>query len=226
MKRIITSIVGLFVFVMLAGCIDIEERLNIDTNGFSTLRTKIRFTLPEDKKRKVNIKEEDFADMGDGLKDVTFDVKTETLYGQLITTMTFRSDRFSALQDAYASLPKKEPGENEPSFESIFSKRNFYKIKRKGKNLQITRTVGGRGKKRRKGKKDKLDSEIADMMLGMMKVRFDLDVPTRIISSNAESVDGQTLEWVLPLSYLEKKKVTLKAVIESTPELTQALLKK
>jgi len=217
--------VGLFVIALLSGCIDIEERLNIDMNGFSTLRTKIRFTLPEDKKRKVNIKEEDFADMGAGLKDVSFDVKTESLYGQLITTMTFRSDRFSALQDAYASLPKKEPGENEPDFDSIFSKRNFYKIKRKGKNLQITRTVGG-GKKRSKGKKDKLGGEIADMMLGMMKVRFGLEVPTRVISSNAESVDGQTLEWVLPLSYLEKKRVTLKAVIESTPELTQALLKK
>ena len=52
-----------------------------------------------------------------------------------------------------------------------------------------------------------------------MFIRFELFVPTKVITTNAGEVFGQDLRWESNLGYMLKNPLQLSVEIESTPEL-------
>jgi len=229
-RRTIFFILMILTLPLLAGCLEIEERVSVAADGVSTLDFKMRLAIPGEKKKgQVDEVREKLGGVGSGVEGVeVVDFGIKDQFGQMILNIDLKADSFSALKNAYATFPKeekkgkkKEPGD---VIEKIFTKDGFYSIKKKGKKLVIERSIGMKGKKKAKG--DEKDVEMLMAMLGGIMLRFDLKVPSKVISSNAEEVDGNLLRWVIPLHYLEENRVTLKAEIESTPELAKALLRK
>lgn len=231
LKKTLFVLSLLLTLPFLAGCLEIEERVSIAPDGESNLKFKMRLTIPGEAKK--NPLEEAKAELGsvgsgvEGVEVVDFGIKDQ--YGQMVLNIDLKANSFSALRKAYGTFPKeKKKGKKpEPSdeIEKIFSEKGFYKIKKRGKKLVIERKIGSSRKKKKAKGKDK-DIEMLMSMMGVITLRFDLQVPSKVISTNAEDVDGNTLHWVIPLSYLENNKVTLRAEIESTPELVKAILKK
>ena len=233
LKKIAAVLSLIIILPLLAGCFEVEERVSIAEDGVSKLDFKMRLVLPDDQKKKNPMDEAKgkLGNVGSGVEGVTvenFEVKDE--YGQMILNLDLKADSFSALKNAYATFPKEEkkkgakpePGDQ---IEKVFSKKGFYTIKKSGKKLVIERKIGTKGKKKKSKGKDK-DIEMLMSMLGGIMLRFDLVLPSKVISSNAEEVYGNTLHWVIPLQYLDGHVVTLRAEIESTPELAKAILRK
>ncbi len=230
-KRKLLFLSLLLMLPLLAGCLEIEERVSIAPDGVSTLDFKMRLAIPgEQKKGQAEEARSKLGDVGsgvDGVEVVDFGITDQ--YGQMVLNIDLKADSFSALQNAYATFPKEkkkgkkpEPGDE---IEKVFSKEGFYTIKKKGNKLVVERKIGT-ARKKKKAKGEEKDVEMLMAMVGGIMLRFDLKVPSKVISSNAEEVDGDTLRWVIPLHYLEENRVTLRAEIESTPELAKALLKK
>lgn len=235
-KRFMLIMLCLVLLPLIAGCLDIEERVSIAPDGTSRMKFKFRMALPEQTKKKkpeqeVKTKLQEVGSGVEGLEVENLGIKDE--FGQMIVYLNLKANSFEALRSAYDTFPKndKKRDRNNPEpgdqIEDVFSKKGFYTIKKKGRNLIIERKLGTkkkRKKKKAKGKEEDLGTMMA--MLGGITLRFDLEVPSRVISSNAEEVNGNVLHWVIPMQYLDTHKVTLRAEIESTPELTKALLRK
>jgi hypothetical protein len=230
-KKISIILSMLALVPLIAGCLEIEERVSIAPDGESALRFKMRMSIPaEMKKKKGNPAEEakgKFKEVGksvEGIELTKVDVKDE--YGQMVLTLGLKANSFAALSNAYDTFPKDEEKDKAPDkddeLEKVFSKDGFYTIRKKGNRLVIERKIGTK-KQKKKAKGKEKDAEMLSTMLGGVTMRFDLEVPSKVISSNAEEVDGQTLHWVIPLAYLDGHQVTLRAEIEATPELAKVL---
>jgi len=226
MKKIIFLSL-LLILPLMAGCLDIEERVVIMPDGSSALKFKMRMAIPVEAKKKNPAGEiqEQLSTVGSGVDGVRMvDFGIEDKYGQLIFSMNLQADSFSALRKAYATFPrstkKKRKKSGNDIIDQIFSKKGFYSIKKKRDKLVIERTIGLK-KKRKKSKDEDLDMLVS--MMGAISMHFDLEVPSRVLSSNAEEVDGNTLHWIIPLQYLENNRVTLRAEIEATPELIKSI---
>lgn len=223
-KRILAVLVVLALSISMVGCLDIEEKVALKNDGTTFLTLKVRLMMEG---KGVKSDSTDIQDLGKGISGIeVVESSTKSIYGQTISIVTIKGSNFSAIKKAFATLPKGDKQEQKDIGE-VFSEKGFYNIKAKGNRLVITRTINkiNMGDKAAKGKKKKDDfgAEMASMMFGGIAMRFDLEVPTKVISSNAENQDGNTLHWVIPLSYLQKNKVTLQAEIESTPELTKSI---
>lgn len=223
--RLSLTLVLLFFMLTAAGCFEIEEKTYINEGGGCDMSFVMRFTSPSEKKGKELQKELKSDELQKTMKDLNgvsmtgFEVKNS--FGQIVLSMKFHTDECSKLAKVHANIPDEMDKEGGSGMKTAFSEDNYYKFKKKGSKIEITRTIGpiDTGKTE---KKDQLGNELASMMLGGMKLRFELDVPSKVISSNAEDSSNNTLSWVLPLSYLQKNKAVLRATIESTPELEKA----
>jgi hypothetical protein len=234
-KRVALALSLVLLLPILSGCFEIGERVSIEPDGTAGLDFKMRLVVPEDQRKKKNPMEEakgELSNVGSGVDGVTiekFEVKDE--YGQMILDMDLKADSFKALRNSYATFPKPDKSgkkaEGGEVIEKLFSKKGFYTMKKKGKKIVIERKIGIKRRKRKpKGKDKDKDIEALLSMLGGIMLHFDLVVPSKVISSNAQDVYGNTLSWVIPLNYLDGHEVKLRAEIESTPELAKAIFKK
>lgn len=232
-QRILCAASLIITSTLIAGCFEIEERVSIAPTGESSMVFKLRMSTPEDSKSTSDDINKKLDGVGKGVDGVTIaEMGAKDIFGQKIFSFGLKAPSMKAMQRAYSTFPKEEKkGDAQKdalnkNIDSVFSEKGFYSVKSKGKNLLITRTFGSEVKaKKKKGKKDEMQgfAEMMNMMTGGAKFRFDLEVPTKVISSNAESVDGNILHWVIPFEYIQRHKVVLTAEIESTPELTKAL---
>lgn len=226
-KKLTNILFALLIITSTAGCLEIEETTSISPNGECNMSFTMRVSAPANKTKDVKkkMREEGMEDMAKNLDGVTLiDHSVKEIYGQIVTNLKIHANKCSQLGNFYENMPGDEKPGAKPDMKGAFSKDNFYKFKKRGKKIVITRTIGPlEGKKKKKKAKKDFGGEFAAMMLGGMKLRFELDVPTRVLKSNAEINEGSRLEWIIPLSYLEKHKVKLTAEIESTPELAKNL---
>jgi hypothetical protein len=227
-KKTVSIVFLLIAATALTGCLDFEERVTINEDGSGKMRFKTRMVLPKDKKNE-EVKLDEIG-MTKGIDGVSIlEITNKSNYGQTILSTTYAADKFLNLRNVYKGFPSDLSKEGGPELGGTFSEGSFYKIKKKGKNLLITRKLKKIKRKRKRSKRSKdsfqqVGGEMAKMVMGGMKIRYDLEIPTRVILSNAEEVDGKVLHWVVPISYLGESEVVLTAEIESTPEMTKALL--
>jgi hypothetical protein len=134
---------------------------------------------------------------------------------------------FGKLASFYDPMVKKKEGEKSKEALDALTPGSFYSMKQKGDRITITRTFVPTKKKAKK-KQSEEDKNAAAMMglMGGPTMRFELTVPGKVLSSNAEDSSGGRLVWVIPAAYLQEHKVTLTAEIEVSPELVRALGKK
>jgi hypothetical protein len=231
-KRIALALSLILALPILAGCLEIEERVSIAEDGVSKLNFTMRLVVPADqiKKNPMDEAKGELSNVGSGVEGITvekFEVRDE--YGQMILDLDLKADSFNALRNAYATFPKEKKRGKKPDggevIEKLFSKKGFYAIKKKGKNIVLERRIGIKRKKRKSKGEDK-DIDALMSMFGGIMLHFDLMVPSKVVSSNAEDVYGNMLRWTIPLNYLDGHEVTLRAEIESTPELAKAIFKK
>ncbi|MFA4875289.1 MAG: hypothetical protein WC690_08110, partial [bacterium] len=152
-------------------------------------------------------------------------VTTREVFGQLITELSMKARSWKALAKTYDTLPKEqEKKDQNVDVDQLFTEKGFYQLKNKGKTIQITRTfVPSNTKKKKEKKGEEGMGDLVSMLMGSIKLRLELDLPSDVVSSNAEEKDGRRLTWVIPLDYLSSHKVVLQAEIKATPELVKAL---
>ena len=233
-KRIAMAVALVLALPIMAGCLEIEERVSIEPDGTAGLDFKMRLVVPADQMKKNPMDEAkgELSSVGSGVDGVTvekFEVRDE--YGQMILDLDLKADSFKALRNSYATFPKPDKSGKKAGggdvIEKLFSKKGFYTIKKRGKKLVIERKVGiKRRKKKSKGKDKDKDIEALMSMLGGIMLHFDLVVPSKVISTNAQDTYGNTLRWAIPLNYLDGHEVKLRAEIESTPELAKSIFRK
>jgi hypothetical protein len=226
-KRLIAAAAALSLCALMAGCLDIEEKVTIQPDGPASALLKIRLYLPKGGKDEappdLDIKAEGIGRGIEGFESAT--VTTREAFGQVISEIALKARSWKALAGAYDTLPREpEKKDSGVDVDRIFTQKGFWQLKKKGNSILMTRTFVPAKKKKAK-KADEGMGDLVAMITGSMKLRIELDVPSDVVSSNAEEQDGRALRWVIPLDWLSSHKVVLKAEIESTPELEKALFK-
>ena len=211
--------------MMLAGCFEIEEKVSILPTGEAMIQFLLR--LPITGKEEPSSQEspkqavEELSKQLTGFSSVSLNATSP--FGQTIVTVTAKAPSFAALAPFYVPLTKKKEGDTSKDALDALTPNSFYQMKRKGDRLMITRTFTPPPQKKKKMTEEEKNAAAFMGMFGGAFMRFELNIPGKVISSNAEEVSGSRLTWVIPMDYLQKNKVTLKAEIEATPELMQVL---
>lgn len=220
---------GVCAVLLLSGCFEVEEWVRVGANGATALTTKLRlgFSKQGQSAGALEISSE-LGTLGKGVQGVRVQgAKTEEKNGQVIVSVSAEADRLKDFAAFYRKVPPKEGGnKGVPDIGAIFSKGSFYQAKRNGNRIHITRTLQPvtKATPKKKGKDAKMSDDMAQMMMGGVFMRFALTVPGKIVASNAETVDGQTLTWIYPMPFLSKQRTELWVDVEATPETGQALL--
>ncbi len=240
-----------FLCIFISGCFEVEEKISIAEAGSVDMNLRIRFPISDKGGLKMDDPQQklmELGELGKGISGIMVMGPTlETKYGQTIMQFGIKADSLKALAAAYDTFPKEEGAkpigaqcgaDAMKGLENAFSSKGFYTISRKGRDSLFIRRVISEApkkpkevKKKKAGKKDEaFGVEMAEMMMAMMggglKLRFDLTVPGTVLSSNAESVDGNAMHWVIPIDYIQKNRVVLEAVVKTSPELIERLMKK
>lgn len=228
------SLLGTILVGMIStGCFEVEEWVRVTEQGKATLAMKVRMGIADKKMEKGGAEAgEQLKALGAGMPGVRLqDLQTDNRNGQLLMTVTAEADRLGDLTGFYKALDKGSAAEGKGKPDDVgqlFAKGSFYRVKKSGDRLRIERMLQPTTKapKKTKGKDGQAGEEMAQMMMGGIFMRFALTVPGKILFHNAETVDGQTLHWVYPFSYLAQQRATLWAEVEATPETERALLGK
>jgi hypothetical protein len=220
-SKFLPAVLFLMCFI-LAGCLEIEEKVALLPTGEGTIRFLIR--LPIAGKGELKPKEDPAQVVRELSKELagftSVDLQTKTTLGQTVIELSAKAPTLAALGPFYGPLAKSKEGEKPAKGLGMLSPKSFYTMKRKGDRLLIARTLTP--PKQKKLSKDEQElGAFVGAMSGFM--RFELDVPGKVISSNAEEVSGQRLTWVIPIDYLQKNKVQLRAEVAPPPEVLQAL---
>lgn len=224
-RKICTAAAAIALCAMLAGCLEIEEKVSLSPDGPVSALLKIRLYMPkgakQEKPKALNIKEDGIGKGIDGFESAS--VTTREVFGQFISEVSLKARSWKALAEAYDTLPREqEQKDQNDDLDQLFTQKGFWQVKDKGKTILFTRTFVPTEKKKDKKAEEGM-GELVAMMMGSMKFRVTLDLPSDVVSSNAEERDGRTLRWVIPLDWLSAHKVVLQAEVKSTPELVKAL---
>lgn len=211
----------------ISACFEVDETVVLNADGSGKTDIGIRMAVDVSKKEnstKPTTTMLEGVGMGQGLTVAT--PKMTEGMGQTVMTVSVTAQKFSNFAGLYKQDAKSGDTDSREAHDA-FSKNEFYTIKKVGKDrLKITRTFlptkaakkeAAKGKK----KKDGLDMDFGSMMSGFC--HFDLNVPTQIYSHNGDSVVGNTIRWVVPMAYLQTRKVQFSAEIAATPELLKGL---
>lgn len=207
---------------LLSGCLEIEEKVSIGATGASAMRFLFRIPIASQPGVKVDTNAREAAEkLTQELADLTdVGIREASAMGQTAVIVEAKASSLRDLAAFYVPLLKKgqEEGPDKASdLGNIFTPKSFYTIKRKGDRLFITRIFTPPKKKKAIKKEDKDLAELMGLM-GSTFVRYELEIPGEVISSNAESVDGQRLLWVVPFEHLQENRVELRAEISAPPE--------
>lgn len=217
--------------LLISGCFEVEEFVKVGADGITSLAMKIRLGMTGDKKPEGgDAAGKKLGELGEGMTGVRIKgVKAEQKDGQLIVSVEAEADHLTALEGFYrkASGPAGGDKEGTANVGNIFAKGSFYRVKKSGNKIRVYRTILPVEKlAKKKDKAAQAADEMAKAMFGSIFMRFSLKLPGKIIAHNAETLDGQTLTWIYPMSFLSKQKVDLWAEVEATPEAERALLAK
>lgn len=211
----------------ISACFEVDETVVLNADGSGKADIAIRMAVDDSKKTgspKATVTMLEGVGMGQGLTVAT--PKLTQGLGQTVMTVSVAAQTFLNFTGLYKSDAKSGDTDSKAARDA-FSKNEFYTIKKVGKDrLKITRTflpTKAAKKEAAKGKKknDGLDMDFGSMMSGFC--HFDLNVPTQIFAHNGDSVVGQTIRWVVPMTYLQTQKVQFSAEIAATPELLKGL---
>lgn len=215
---------------LLIGCFEIEEKVTLTPDGAGIIRFLVR--LPIAAKPEATGEDDTKTAMEKLSQELggftSVDVQTLPSMGQTAIAIEAKAPKLSSLAPFYNPVSKnmkgKESGQGAELGEVLVSK-NFYALKKKGDHIVITRTFLPPKKKKKQKEEDKNLSALMGFM-GSSFIRFELEVPGTVVSSNAESVDGSRLTWVVPLSYFQDHKVVLQAEVKAAPDVITALVGK
>jgi hypothetical protein len=214
------------VATLFSACFEVDETVVLNADGSGRADIAVRMAMDDSKKTdaaKPTTTMLEGVGSGQGL---TVGVpKLVQGIGQTVMGISVTAPKFSNFTNLYKQESKSGDKDSNEARDA-FSKNEFYTIKKVGKDrLKITRTfmpTKAAKKEAAKGKKkDALDMDFSSMMSGFC--HFDLNVPTQIYSHNGDSVVGNTIRWVVPMSYLQTHKVQFSAEIAATPELLKGL---
>lgn len=226
LKKCLQLVLILVVFGSISACFEVDETVVLNADGSGRADIGIRMAVDNSKKTdsaKPSGTMLEGIGAADGLT-VAMPKLVEGM-GQTVMTVSVAAQTFSNFTNLYKQEAKGGDTDSKEARDA-FSKNEFYVLKKLGKDrLRITRTFlptkaakknAARGKK-----KDALDMDFSSMMSGFC--HFDLNVPTQIFSHNGDSVVGNTIRWVVPMTYLQTHKVQFSAEIAATPELLKGL---
>ncbi|MBI4366677.1 MAG: hypothetical protein HY543_07665 [Deltaproteobacteria bacterium] len=211
-------------------CFEVEETVRIGADGITTLAMQVRLGMAGEKKPTGGeVAGKKLGALGGNMTGVRLKgVTAEQKNGQMLVSIEAEADHVTDLDGFYRKAGEGDGSEPNGSVQvgNIFAKGSFYRVKRMGGKIRVSRLLlPGKKIGKRKDKASKAADEMATAMLGGIFMRFHLGVPGKVLAHNAETLDGQTLTWVYPMMYLSKQKIELWAEIEATPETERALLK-
>lgn len=227
LKKVLQVVVIGVVATLVSACFEVDETVVLKADGSGTADIGIRMAVDDSKKTdsaKPTTTMLEGVGTGQGLSVAT--PKLVQGSGQTVMTVSVSATKFTNFAGLYKQDAKSGDTDSKEARDA-FSKNDFYTIKKVGKDrLKITRTflptkAAKKEAAKDKKKKDALDMDFGSMMSGFC--HFDLNVPTQIFSHNGESVVGNTIRWVVPMTYLQTHKVQFTAEIAATPELLKGL---
>lgn len=151
--------------------------------------------------------------------------------------------RLNDLKEFYKDFDLSMPGDEKSAqkapvekkkAETVIAGGDFEIKKLKNGNILITRFFTPPPPEKKKVEKEKSDTSDKDkeksdpisglgspesMLYEMMSFRFELIVPTEVVSSNAHQQVGQSLRWVVNMGTLMNKPFKMTAEIKANPEL-------
>jgi hypothetical protein len=226
LKKSLQMVMVVVMGATISACFEVDETVVMNADGSGKADIMVRMAMSDSKKSDSVTPTTTMLEgvgMRPGLTVAT--PKVVQGIGQTVMTVSVSAAKFANFAGLYQQDGK---GGDQSSKEvrDAFSKNGFYTLKKVGKDrLRITRTflpTKAAKKESAKGKKkDALDMDFGSMMSGFC--HFDLNVPTQILSHNADSVVGNTIRWVVPMMYLQTHKVQFVAEIAATPELLKGL---
>lgn len=210
----------------ISACFEVDETVVLNADGSGKAEIGVRMAMDDSKKTdsaKPTTTMLEGVGSAQGLTVAS--PKLVQGNGQTVMSISVSAPKFTNFAGLYKQDGKSGDKDSKEARDA-FSKNEFYTVKKVGKDrLKITRTflpTKAAKKEATKGKKkDALDMDFSSMMSGFC--HFDLNVPTQILSHNGDSVVGNTIRWVVPMTYLQTHKVQFTAEIAATPELLKGL---
>jgi hypothetical protein len=217
-----------FLCLTLAGCLEVEEKVSLAPSGEGTIQFRMRLPIAMEGGGSTEVTPaqtaEELSKQLAGFRNV--DVTSSSSFGQTIIAVKATAPSLVALAPFYGPLMKREEKEKSQDALASLTPKNFYTMKRKGDRLIITRTfLPPPQKKAKKQTEEEKNAAAFAGMMGSVFMRFTLEVPGKVLSSNAEEASDGRLTWVVPASYFQTNKVTFTAEIEAEPALIKALEK-
>lgn len=219
-RRIALPIVlGLLGFV-LAGCFEIEEKVTIAPTGEGTIRLLVRIPIAGKKEASEDEGAKETAEeLSQELSGFTsVDMHSDSTMGQTLVVVEAKAPAFAKLAAFYGPLLRQKKENQASELGGVLTPKGFFTLKRKGNRLLITRTFTPVPKKKKKGEKGEKELAVLMGLMGSSFMRFELDVPGTVVSSNAEEASGSRLTWVVPMEYLQNNKTVFRAEVELSPE--------
>lgn len=208
--------------LLLSSCFEIEEKVTLAPTGESSIALLVRIPVagkgkaPDGADAGARQTAEELSKELSGFTSV--DMATSSQMGQTVVAVKATAPSYEGLAPFYGPLLKQQKeGKKDTTSDlgQVLTPKGFYTFKRKGNRLLITRTFvpQAKGKKKKQSEEDKS----AEMLLGFLSgsfMRFELTVPGKVLSSNAEEVSGSRLTWVVPMGHFQNNKVVFKAEVE------------
>lgn len=220
-RRMVLPMMLCLLFLFLSSCFEIEEKVTLAPTGEGSIALLVRIPIAGkgDASSDAGVKQtaEELSKELSGFTSI--DMGSASAMGQTLVTVKATAPSFAGLAPFYGPLLKQHEKENQASdLGQVLTPKSFYAFKRKGDRLLITRTFTPPLQKKKKKTEEDKNAELLLGFMGGSFLRFELTVPGKVLSSNAEEASGSRLTWVVPMNYLQSHKVTFRAEVELSPE--------
>lgn len=230
---------------LLAGCVQIDEWTSVATTGVTTVHTLVRVAIGKSKTPKAALSDNPFENAQALEKDgITVVEHSSTMqHGQMLMHIVLQAPAlraFAHIADLIADSKAAPPTDpTTPDVMKAMRESTFFQVRAKGNRLHIERRFAQTKVKtpavakthaKHHGKKSGLEDlfgggDVADMMLGGFNLRYGIALPSAVLASNADLVDGNIAQWAFPVTAMQHEKITLWVEVANTPENRAALLK-